>query len=365
MIGTAKRTFAATWLALLPSAALAEDAGKVAVHNWAEYYAETTISDFEAATKIEVIEGFFDSNSVQETILLAGRSGFDVTFPGATGAARLWQAGALQPIDSARLQNHSNLDPKFLELLDELPGGRELGVPYTWGTIGIAHNPTMVANEIGDTPLHSLDTLFNPETAQKLANCGIGVIDSSAEIIPMVMNYLGHDPYSNDAAQLDDARKVLEAFVPSVRYFNSTSIAKDLASGEICVAITYNGEASFAQDIATEAGNNIKLTYAIPTEGTHVWMDMMTIPVDAPNLDGAYAFIDYILKPDVIAAITNTVYYANANAAATPMVSDDIRNDPGTYPDDATMKKLFLSQTADPKLQRLWTRMWTSVKSGT
>lgn len=340
-------------------------AADLAIYNWADYFGTDTIATHEAESGADVTLDYFDSNEVLETKLLVGGSGYDVVFPAASNAERLFKAGALLPVDPARLSNYGNLDPAILTALDAVPGGRQLGVPYTWGTIGIAYNPALVAERIGDQPMDTLDVIFRPEIAGRLADCGIAVLDSPVEIVSIALNHLGLDPYSDDAGDLARAGDLVAAAVPSIRYFSNQKATGDLASGNICVALIYSGDAGIAQARASEASTGIEVAYAIPREGSLMWIDLMAIPVDAAHIDAAYRFIDYMLRPEVIADVTNTVFFANANAAADAHVDPAILADPGIYPPEETRGRLFPDRALEARPLRNRSRLWTKVKSGT
>ncbi|MCB1358260.1 MAG: extracellular solute-binding protein [Maritimibacter sp.] len=346
---------------LLAAPAAATD---LALYNWADYFGETTIADYQSETGTSVSLDYFDANEVLETKLLTGGSGYDVVFPAASNAERVFTAGALVPIDPARLDNYANLDPEILAALDRLAGGRALGVPYTWGTIGIAYNAAKITERLGDMPVDSWDMLFDPEIAGKLADCGIAVLDSPVEMVSVTLNYLGLDPYSTDPEALDRARDTLATAARSVRYFHNQRAAADLPSGDVCMAVMYSGDAGIAQAAAWEADNGVDILYAIPKEGTLMWIDLMSIPVDSDNIDEAYRFIDYMLRPEVMAGVSNTVFFANANAAADAFVDPEILSDPGIYPDADTRARLFPDLSMDLKALRARTRLWTNVKSG-
>ena len=252
----------------------------------------------------------------------------------------------------------------ILAALDRLAGGRALGVPYTWGTIGIAYNAAKITERLGDMPVDSWDMLFDPEIAGKLADCGIAVLDSPVEMVSVTLNYLGLDPYSTDPEALDRARDTLATAARSVRYFHNQRAAADLPSGDVCMAVMYSGDAGIAQAAAWEADNGVDILYAIPKEGTLMWIDLMSIPVDSDNIDEAYRFIDYMLRPEVMAGVSNTVFFANANAAADAFVDPEILSDPGIYPDADTRARLFPDLSMDLKALRARTRLWTNVKSG-
>ena len=339
-------------------------AGELALYNWADYFGENTVSGYEAGTGTTVTLDYFDSNEVLETKMLAGGSGYDVVFPAASNAERQMQAGALHKIDVSRLENYANLRPEILASLDKVPGGRELGVPYTWGTIGLAYNPALVAEHLGEMPVDSWDLLFDPAMAAKLKGCGVAVLDSPIEMVSVALNYQGADPYSEDKAEIARAQQLLTDMAGNVSYFSNQKAATDLPAGNVCLAVMYSGDAGIAQARAMDADNGVEILYVIPKEGTLMWIDLMSIPEDAANVDEAYQFIDYLLMPEVIAEVSNTVFFANANEAANAHVLPEILSDPGIYPDDATLQRLFPDKSLGAKALRQRTRAWTKVKSG-
>ncbi|MEZ5841524.1 MAG: extracellular solute-binding protein [Hyphomicrobiales bacterium] len=360
----APKSFLALAAGLLFSAVLPAAAEELRIFNWADYFGADTVENFQKETGINVSLDFYDSNEILETKLLTGGSGYDLVFPAASNAAREFGAGALAAIDPSRLKNYGNLNPAILASLDRLPGGLQLGVPYTWGTIGIAYNTKLVADRIGDQPMDTLDVIFKPEIAAKLADCGIAVLDSPVEIASVTLNYLGADPYSANADDLAGAEALLVEAGKSIRYFHNQKATNDLAAGDVCVALIYSGDAGIAMARAEEAGNGVELGYAIPKEGTLMWVDLMAVPVDAPNADAAYRFIDYMLRPEVIAEVTNTVFFANANAAANANVDEAILADEGIYPAAEVMSRLFPDLPLGPAEQRARTRLWAKVKTG-
>lgn len=339
-------------------------AGNLAIYNWSDYFGDNTVKNYEKKTGTKVTLDHYDSNEVLETKLLTGKSGYDVVFPASSNAERQLKAGALLPIDTGKLANYGNLDPKILAALDKVPGGRKLGVPYTWGTIGIAYNVAKIKKHLGDQPMNSWNVLFDPMIAGKLKDCGIAVLDSPVEMTGVTLKYLGHDPYGNDKKALAKVKAALKTAAKSVRYFSNQKSTDDLAAGDICMAVMYSGDAGIAQARAAENGNGVEIAYSIPKEGTMMWIDLMAIPADSTRKDEAYRFIDYMLQPTVIAEVTNKIFFANANRKARPLINPDILADPGLYPDAETLKRLFPDKNLDARSLRTRTRLWTSVKTG-
>ena len=348
--------------ALAAGSAAAE--GVVNVYNWSDYIAEDTIANFEAKTGIKVVYDVFDSNEVLEAKMLTGASGYDVVVPSIEFMARQIQAGVFAAVDKAELTNYGNLDENILEIVAVNDPDNTYGVPYMMFTTGIGYNVQAVAERIGEDKIGSWDMIFDPETAAKLADCGIAVLDSPTEVIAPVFNYLGIDPNSEDKADLDKATALLQSVRPSVRYFHASQYINDLANGDICVAIGYSGDVLQARDRASEVGQDFEVAYAIPKEGGQVGFDMLAIPDDAPNPENALKFIDYILEPQVAAAITNYVFFANPNKAATEFVDAGVQNDPGIYPPEEVSAKLFSLKPRTPRFDRALTRAWTTIKTG-
>lgn len=349
-------------LALTAGAAMAE--GELNIYNWSDYIAEDTIANFEAATGINVNYDVFDSNEVLEAKMLTGSSGYDLVVPSIEFMARQAQAGVFAKIDKAALSNYGNLDANILEILTVNDPDNSYGVPYMMFTTGLGYNIGAVSERIGADKIGSWDMIFDPETAALLADCGIAVLDSPSEIMAPALNYLGLDPNSEDTGDLEKATELLLAARPHIRYFHSSQYINDLANGDICVSVGYSGDVLQARDRAAEAGQGVEIAYAIPKEGGGVGFDMLAIPDDAPNAENALKFINYILEPEVAAAVTNYVYYANPNTAATEFVLDEVRNDPGIYPSAEVSANLFTMRPHTARYDRSLTRAWTTIKTG-
>ena len=338
----------------------------VHVYNWSDYIAPDTLENFQAATGIKVTYDVYDSNEVMEAKLLAGGSGYDVVFPTAQPfAEREIKAGLYQKLDKSKLGNYGNLDPAILKPLQTPDPDNAHVVPYMWGTSGIGYNVDKVKALLGDdAPTDTWALIFDPVIASKLAGCGISVMDDEMEGMSAALMYLGKDPNTTDPKDFDAAVALFKKVRPYIKYFHSSQYINDLANGDLCVAHGYSGDVLQARDRAEEAGNNVHIAYTVPTQGAILWIDVMAIPTDAPHKDNAYAFINYLLKPDVIAAISNEVAYANANKAATGLIDEAVRDDPGVYPPEDVKQRLVTIGTLPDKVQRLKVRAWTRIKSG-
>ncbi|CDF86902.1 polyamine ABC transporter substrate-binding protein [Pseudomonas sp. QL9] len=335
------------------------------VYNWSDYIAPNTVDDFTKATGIKVVYDVYDSNEVLEAKLLAGKSGYDVVVPSNSFLAKQIKAGVYEPLDKSKLPNWKNLNPDIMKTLEVSDPGNKYAIPYMWGTIGIGYNPDKVKAVLGDNaPVDSWDLVFKPENIEKLKQCGVSFLDSPTEMIPAALHYLGYKSDSQDPKEIKAAEDLFLKIRPYITYFHSSKYISDLANGNICVAIGYSGDIYQAKSRAVEAKNNVKVAYNIPKEGAGAFFDTVAIPKDSANKDAALQWINFVLEPKVIAQITDTVSYPNGNAAATPLVKEEIRKDPGIYPSDDVMKKLYAFPDLPAKTQRLMTRSWTTIKSG-
>jgi len=347
--------------------ATADDASSKAlnVYNWSDYIAEDTIPNFEQQSGVKVTYDVFDSDEMVETKLLAGSSGYDVVVPSLSFLGRQIQAGVFLPLDKSRIPNLKNLDPKMLERIALQDPGNQFAVPYLWGTSGIGYNVDKIKAIFGDTAVTgSWDVVFKPENAAKLKDCGITVLDTPSELIPIALNYLGEDPHSVDPKVIDKAAALLKSIRPYIRNFHSSSYINDLANGDVCLVVGWSGDIIQARDRAAESGNGVNVAYSIPKEGAPQWFDMLAIPKDAKNVDSAYAFINYLLDPKVAAANTNFVTYPNPVPESKPLVDKAIADDPTIYPPADVDAKLFTFAVLPPDVDRQYTRIWTELKTG-
>jgi putrescine transport system substrate-binding protein len=345
---------------------MAAEEKRLHVYNWSDYIAPDTIANFTKETGIEVTYDVYDGNEVLEAKLLAGHSGYDIVVPSASPyMARQIAAGAYRALDKTKLPNLKNLDPQILALAATADPGNAHGVPYLWSVTGIGANAALLDRALGEAaPRDSLALLFDPAYAQKLASCGIALLDTPQEVVPAALTYLGLDPKSHETADLDAAIALIDRVRPYVRKFHSSQYINDLATGDICIALGYSGDVIQARNRAREAESPVEIAFRVPREGAQMSIDMFGIPADAPHPDNAHAFIDYILRPEVIAAISDAVSYPNPNVAATPLVEREIRDDPGIYPPEAVRRLLYIDLPAPRPYERARTRAWSRMKSG-
>ena len=348
----------------LTLAVSAQAAGTVHIYNWSDYIGETTLADFQKETGIKPVYDVFDSNETLEGKLLAGRTGYDVVVPSNHFLGKQIKAGAFQKLDKSQLPNYSNLDPALLKRLEQNDPGNLYAVPYLWGTNGIGYNVDKVKAVLGVDKIDSWAAVFEPENIKKLQSCGVAFLDSADEMMPTVLNYMGLNANSTNPDDYKKAEAKLLAVRPYVTYFHSSKYIADLANGDICVAIGFSGDIFQAKNRAEEAKKGVNIAYSIPKEGGALWFDMLAIPKDSANVKQAHAFINYLLKPEVIAQVSDYVGYANPNPASDKLMDQDIRSDESVYPPQEVLEKTYVSIELPPNIQRLMTRSWTKVKSG-
>ena len=334
------------------------------IYNWSDYIGENTLENFEKETGIQIIYDVFDSYETVQGKLMPGNSGYDLVLLNAAQASPLIKAGVFLPLDKSKLPGWSNLDPMVLKAMDSCDPGVRHTMPYAWGTIGITYDVDQIKKRLPEAPVDSLSLIFDPKVVSHFADCGVTLLDSPTEVIPLVLTYLGRDPNSTATADIKAAKEVLLSIRPYIKKYDSVGYLSALPNGDQCMAMTYSGDYATATARAKEAGVKINLNYAIPREGSLIWFDDFYIPKDAPNADNAHAFIEYLLRPEVMAEITNYIRYANSNAAATALVDEAIRNDQGIYPDETTRQKLFAPKPQTKQAMRIVNRTWSTVKTG-
>jgi putrescine transport system substrate-binding protein len=334
------------------------------VYNWSDYIGETTLADFEAATGIKVTYAVMDSNEVLETKLLAGRSGYDVVVPTAPFLERQIKAGVYLKLDKSRLPNLVNMDPDIMERTSLHDPGNEHSITYLWGTVGIGYNVDMVTKALGTETIDSWSAVLEPANAAKLAKCGIAMLDSPTDVFASVSIYKGLDPNSEKPEDLAAVEETLMKIRPYVKYLHSSSYINDLAAGEICVAVGWNGDVLQARDRGAAAARPVRVAYAIPKEGAINYFDLFAIPADAPHPGNAHEFLNFMMDPAVIARVSNKTRFANGNAASLPLVDAQVRDDPAIYPSAEVRARLQPDLAESPEFSRELNRAWTRFRTG-
>ena len=364
-------TAAASAAVAAAGAALPADAGrsngeekKLFVYNWSDYIADGVIDDFKKETGVEVTYDVFDSNEVLQSKLLQGNTGYDVVVPSASFLERQVKAGVFQALDKALLPNLKNMDPELMKRVALHDPDNAHSVNYLWGTSGVGFNEDKIRAVMPDAPVDSFAMFYDPKIIAKFKDCGVSILDAPSEVLGTVLLYLGKDANSEKPEDLAAAEKLLASIRPYIRYVNSSKYIEDLANGEICLALGWNGDVLQARDRAKEAGKTFKIKYNIPKEGAIMFFDMLAIPADAKHPKNAHLFINYLLRPEVAAKNSNFKRYASMNAASWPLVHDDVRNDPGIFPTAEVKTKLVPDLAESPQFTRLLTRAWTRFKTG-
>ncbi|MGH8249363.1 MAG: polyamine ABC transporter substrate-binding protein [Steroidobacteraceae bacterium] len=350
--------------AAAPGGKAAPEEKVLRILNWSDYIGETTIADFEAKSGIKVTYDVFDSNEVLETKLLAGRSGYDIVVPTAPFLERQIKAGVFLKLDKTKLPNLENMDPDIMQRTALHDPGNDHSINYLWGTVGIGYNPDRVRKALGTDTIDSWSAIFEPGNAAKLAKCGIAMLDSPTDVMASVSIYKGLDPNSEKPEDLAVVEEALAKVSPHVKYFHSSYYINDLAAGEICVALGWNGDMLQARDRGAAAAKPVKVVYVIPKEGAINYFDMFAIPADAPHPGNAHEFLNFMMDPAVIAKVSNKVRFANGNAASLPLIDADVREDPGIHPGADVRARLHPDLAESPEFSRLGNRAWTRIRTG-
>jgi putrescine transport system substrate-binding protein len=334
-------------------------------YNWSNYIAPGVLDAFTKETGIKVVYDTFDANETLETRLLAGKSGYDVVVPTAYFLQRQITANIFQKLDKSKLPNLANAWPEITARLAVYDSGNQYAANYMWGTTGIGYNVEAVKRILGnDARVDSWSLIFDPDKLAKFRDCGVHMLDSADDILPAALNYLGLDPNSTKPSDLEQAAALVSKVRPYVRKFHSSEYLNGLATGEICLVVGWSGDIKQAQSRAAETSNGVEIGYAIPKEGAQMFFDNLAIPADAKNVAEAHELINYLYRPDVAAKNSDFLSYANGNLASQKLTDPKIFNDKTIYPDEATLKRLFVITARDPAMQRTINRLWTRVKTG-
>ena len=361
-----KVALSALLLGLCAGAACAQETGgdTVNLYIWGEYLAPDTLENFQKATGIHVVADHFDSLETVETKLLTGHSGYDLVLTAGQHLSREIRSGALMPLDKRKLPNFSGISAEFLHHMQTFDPGNQYAGTFAWGTTGVGFQEQAVNARDADAPKDSWAMLFDPVVVAKFADCGVSLLNDPNEVFGAAMRYLGLDIDKQSLEDLRITEAHLRKIIPYIRYFDNDRNISDLANGESCVAMSWNGNVAIARARAKQAGKPYQLDYRIPSEGAQIFLDALVIPKDAPHPEAALKLMDYLMRPEVIAPVTNTIHYANAITAANDLVDPAITGDPGTYPDAATRQRLYSKRDNSPAFNRELTRAFSRLKAG-
>jgi putrescine transport system substrate-binding protein len=352
-------------IAAVPLQTMAQSNEKIVnVFNWADYIGTDTVKNFEKEYGIKVNYDEYESSEMVEAKLLSGRTGYDVVVHSSMYSKRLFPLNIFQKLDKTKLTNWKLLDPKLMAILATFDPGNNFMAPYSWGSTGIAYNVDMILERMPDAPLDSGAMLFDPEVVSKFEDCGVSLLDSPTDVIPIALVYLGYADNTRNPEAIQAAEDLLLSVRPYIRKFTSTTFLNDLPNGDLCVSMSWAGDYATASARAEEVGSDINLAYFVPKEGSLLWVDTIIIPDDAPHTENAYLFLDYLYRPEVMADFVNLTHYASPIPAANAFIDEKVLNDPAIYPTPEIMERLFLTEVDSPKYQRQKTRVFTRAKSG-
>ena len=353
--------------ALLAGQAQAQGESKVLnFYNWSSYIADDTLANFEKETGIKVRYDTFDTSEILHAKLVAGRSGYDLVMSSSGWARMQADGGLLQPLDKSQLPNLKNMDPVIQGQIAKLDPGNQYMVTWLWGYTTVGYNPIKVKAALGDLPMpeNSWDLLFKPEYVSRLKSCGVSYLDSASEVLPAVLHYMGRPLSSTNPADYAAALQVLRSVRPHISLFSSSGYLNDLASGSICVSMGWSGDLSNARRRAMDSKSNVRIEVPMPKTGGIMFFDTLVIPADAPNAANAHKFINYILRPEVHASLSNKLYYANPNREARKHVRAEIADNSSVFPSEEEIRRMGVQGAVNNELRRLMSRTYTSFKSG-
>jgi len=347
-------------------AAAQEEEKILNIYNWSDYIGPDTVANFEKETGIKVRYDNFDSNEILHAKLVAGKTGYDIVVPSSNWAKLQAEGGLLRKLDKSQLSNYKNLDPAIQAQLAKLDPGNEYMVNWLWGFTTVGINVEKVKAALGSTPMpdNVWDLVFKPEYLSKLKSCGVSYLDAASEVVPAALHYLGKPSFSKNPADYAEASKVLKAARPYITLFSSSGYINDMANGSICVALGWSGDINQASNRAKEGKTGHTIQALIPKDGGLLFFDVMVIPSDAPHPGNALKWINYILRPEVHAGITNKVSYANPNKESLKFVKPEVASNPTIFPPESVMKTMAAPDSLNNDLRRLMTRTFTTFKTG-
>jgi putrescine transport system substrate-binding protein len=351
-------------VAARPAGGSAPEERVLNVYSWIDYIAPDTVANFEKETGIKVHYDVYDNNEVLETKLLTGHTNYDIVLPTGAFFERQRLAGIYRKLDKSALPNLANADPDIMRRLAVHDPDNQYAIPYMFTTVGIGYNIDQVRARLGSSIPDGWALLFDPVNAAKLKDCGIAIVDSEMDVFQSAMLYLRRDPNRFDPADVTAASGVLQKIRPQVRYIDPAQYIADLANNSICVALAWSGDVEQARSRALEAKTGVNIAYLVPREGAVMTVDMMAIPADAPHPHNAQLWMNYLMRPDVIAAVTNYTHYPNGYSGSLPLVLPSIRNDEAIYPSNATRTRLISAKAVPLDYSRLVTREWTRFRTG-
>lgn len=360
----------AAWIATAgmagPAFAAGPEAKVLNIYNWSDYIADDTIKNFEKETGIKVNYDNYDNNEILHAKLVAGKTGYDIVVPGAHFAKQQIEAKLFQKLDRSQLSNWGNLDPAILDQMAKLDPGNEHLVNWMWGFVTVGINSAKVKKALGDLPMpeNPWSLLFDPKYAAKLKGCGVNFLDSASEVLPVALLYVGKPGFSRSAADYPAAGEMLKKIRPYVTRFSSSGYIEELAGGQLCAVMGFSGDINIARARAIQAKNGNDIQALVPPGGATLFFDSMAIPADAAHPKNAHLFINYILRPEVHASLTNKVFYANPNRASLKFVNKDVAENKSIFPGPQELARMTAPDSLPQDIRRVQTRTFTNFKAG-
>jgi putrescine transport system substrate-binding protein len=345
------------------AAAGATEEKRLFIYNWSDFIGPDTLAKFEKLTGIKVTYDVYDAEETMEARLMAGSSGYDLVSASTDFFSREIKAGVYIPLDKTRLPHWGNLDPRILAIQQAYDPGNAHAVPYLHSINGFAYNVDLIKARMPDAPVDSLDMLFDPAVVSKFADCGVTFLDSAEDVLQLALSYLGLDPNTTRPEDFKAAEAMLLKVRPFIRSFDSAEYMNGLANKEVCVAMSWSSDYAMSRARAKAVGVTLNLVFTVPKEGANQTFSSFLIPEGAPHPQAAHLFIDFILRPEVIAEITNSIYYGNDNIASRSLVDPSILADVTLYPTPEVEARLYRSSEVSAATERIRTRTWTRIKT--
>jgi len=335
------------------------------IYNWPDYIAKDMLSNFEKETGIKVNYQNFEDNAALQAKLQAGNSGYDIVVPGAVYAKSQIEEGYFQKLDKSKLSNITNLDSNLMTKLDKVDPGNQYLIPWAWSFTTVGINRNKVSKALGNLPLpdNAWDLVFNPTYTSKLKSCGIAYLDSATEVIPPALHYLNKNPYSSDESDHKAAGEMLLKVRKDVRLFTNTMI-DDLAGGKACVALGWAGDINIARARAIENKSNNDIEALLPKSGGLIFFDNLAIPKDAKHPINAHLFMNYFMKPEVSASLTNELSYPTVNKASISLVNEDVAKNKTVFLDSDALKTMVPPTSISNSARTSMTNVYTAFKKG-
>jgi putrescine transport system substrate-binding protein len=356
---------AAAPVASAPAAPVNTEEKVLNIYNWPDYVPEGMIAAFEKESGIKVNYDTFETNEALQAKLVAGNTGYDIVVPGTVFAKGQIEGGLLQPLDKAKIKNLANLDPAIMATLTKADPENKHLVPWAWGFTTVGINKTKVAKALGSLPMpeNAWDLVFDPKYSSKLKSCGIAYLDSPTEIIPVALHYVGKDAYSNNPEDYKVASAMLAKVRKDVRLFSSTMI-DDISGGKACVAVGWSGDINIAAGRAKENGSKDEIEALLPSTGALIFFDTMAITKDAKHPNNAAAFIDFYLRADNAALMSNEMSYPTGNKAAIDKIKPEISGNKTIFVESDYFSKMIPPSSFSNEAREAMATAYNAFKKG-